>query len=153
MLQKIERFLVELVSEKGTRTLDEEELRIASAALLVHCAKADGHQSAEENVKLRSLMKEQFDLRSDQIETIIATAEQQEQEAVDLHRFTRVLHKQLDRDECKRMVQLLWEMADADGKIDSDERHIVSLTAHLLGIEVHDSVAARQAAIAKRDDQ
>jgi uncharacterized tellurite resistance protein B-like protein len=47
------------------------------------------------------------------------------------------------------MVQLLWEIADADGLIDSDERRMVSLTAQLLDVEVHDAVAARQAAQAK----
>jgi uncharacterized tellurite resistance protein B-like protein len=153
MLLKIEQFLIDLVSEKEPRKLDEVQLRIASAALLVHCARADGHQSSDEKTRLRTLMKERFDLPSEEIEAIIATAEQQEREAIDLHRFTRILHKHLDRDECKRMVQLLWEMADADGKIDNDERQIVSLTAHLLGVEVQDSVAARQAAVAKRKGQ
>ena len=153
MLQKIERFLTELVSEKVPRKLNDEELRVASAALLVHCAKADGRQSPNENSKLREIIKQRFGLASEEIEAVITAAEQEEREAVDLHRFTRVLHKYLVRDECKKMVQSLWEMADADGKIDNDERQIVSLTAHLLGIEVQDSVAARQAAIAKREGQ
>jgi uncharacterized tellurite resistance protein B-like protein len=50
------------------------------------------------------------------------------------------------------MVQLLWEIADSDGRIDSDERRMVSLTAQLLDVEVKDAVAARHAAQAKKRD-
>ncbi len=151
MLDKIERFLRGLAADAQSRQLDGDELRIAAAALLVHCARADGTKSAEEDAKLREFLGEHFALSEKEANAVIAAAERQERDAVDLYRFTRVLHARLDRAERKRMVQLLWEMADADGWIDHDEHQLVMLTAQLLDVEIRDSVAARQAALAKRD--
>jgi hypothetical protein len=42
------------------------------------------------------------------------------------------------------------EFVGCGGRIDSDERWMVSLTAQLLDVEVHDAVAARHAAQAKK---
>jgi uncharacterized tellurite resistance protein B-like protein len=149
MLRKIEVFFNRLLNEGSTKTLDDREIEIASAALLAHCAKADGEQSAEEAVHLRTVLGERFGLSPAEIDSVIEAAEARERDAIDLHQFTRVLHRSLDRAARIDMVRLLWEIADADGRIDSDERRMVSLTAQLLDVEVHDAVAARQAAQAK----
>lgn len=151
MLHRIENLFNRILNEDENQKLDAHEIEIASAALLVHCAKVDGEQSAEETTYLRSILAERYHLSRDEIDSVIEAAEAREREAIDLHRFTRVLHQNLDRDGRIHMVQMLWEIADADGRIDSDERRMVSLTAHLLDVEVHDAVAARQAAQAKRD--
>jgi uncharacterized tellurite resistance protein B-like protein len=149
MLRKIEVFFNRLLSEAESKKLDDHEIQIASAALLAHCAKVDGVQSAEETAHLRTVLAEKFELSGAEVDSVMEVAEARERDAIDLHRFTRVLHKNLDREARIHMVQLLWEIADADGLIDSDERRMVSLTAQLLDVEVHDAVAARQAAQAK----
>ncbi len=149
MLRKIEVFFNRLLNEGENKTLDPREIEIASAALLAHCAKVDGEQSAEEAAHLRAVLGERFDLTGAEVDSVLEAAEARERDAIDLHRFTRVLHRSLDRDARIHLVQLLWEIADADGLIDSDERRMVSLTAQLLDVEVHDAVAARQAAQAR----
>lgn len=150
MLREIENFFSRLIKEDEKEGLSTRECQIASAALLVHCAMADGKRSSEETEHLKSVLSEHFSLSESEVDSVIAIAAAQEREAVDLHRFTRVLHKRLDRDGRIRMVRHLWEIADADGRIDNDERSMVALTAKLLDVEVHDLVAARQAAETKR---
>jgi uncharacterized tellurite resistance protein B-like protein len=149
MLRNIEVFFNRLLNETEGQKLDGREIQIATAALLAHCAKADGEQSAEETAHLKAVLGERFSLTAPEIDSVIEAADERERDAIDLHRFTRVLHRSLDRDARIHMVQLLWEIADADGLIDSDERRMVSLTARLLDVEVHDAVAARQAAQAR----
>lgn len=151
MLRSIETFLSELFDDKAAQICDEEELRVACAALLVHCANADGVRSSAEDVKLRDILTLHFKLTADDINRVIAAAEQQERDAIDVHRFTRVLHQRLDRDGRQRMVGWLWQMANADGTINRDERNLVSLAAQLLDVEVRDSVALRQAAVDSGD--
>ena len=146
MLREIEKFFSHLLNEDAKETLLEREFEIACAALLVHCAMADGERSAEETKRITSVLGSHFRLSRDEVDSVIEVAVAQEREAVDLHRFTRVLHKHLDREERIRMVQLLWEIADTDGRINSEEQRMVSLKAKLLDVEVHDAVAARQAA-------
>jgi uncharacterized tellurite resistance protein B-like protein len=149
MLRNIEVFFNRLLNETEGQKLDGREIQIATAALLAHCAKADGEQSAEETAHLKAVLGERFGLTAPEIDSVIEAADERERDAIDMHRFTRVLHRSLDRDARIHMVQLLWEIADADGIIDSDERRMVSLTARLLDVEVHDAVAARKAAQAR----
>ena len=146
MFDSIEKFLGNLVQGTDAPELDEEQLRVAGAALLVHCANADGKRTSEEDAKLRQILASWFELTSADVDEVIAVAERQERDAVDLHRFTRVLHAQLDRDARRAMVRRLWDIAAADGRIDQDERHLVSRIAGLLDVELRDTVAARRAA-------
>jgi uncharacterized tellurite resistance protein B-like protein len=152
MLRNIEGFFNRILKADDNSKLDNREIEIASAALLAHCAKVDGEQSAEEAAHLRKVIGERFHLTLSEIDSVIEAADARERDAIDLHQFTRVLHQSLDRDARIHMVRLLWEIADADGCIDSDERRMVSLTAQLLDVEVHDAVAARQAVQAQRDE-
>lgn len=150
MLRKIEVLFNRIMRESENKKLDAREIEIASAALLAHCAKIDGEQCIAEAAHLKTVLGERFALTPAEIDSVIEAAEARQRDAIDLHQFTRVLHQSLDRDARIHMVRLLWEIADADGRIDSDERRMVSLTAQLLDVEVHDAVAARQAVQAKR---
>ena len=146
MISSIENFLTELFDGQPKQIVDEDEERVACAALLVHCANADGMRSSAEDAKLRQILSEHFKLSTGEIERVVTTAQQREADAVDIYQFTRILHQRLDREGRQRMVRWLWEVANADGVIDGDERHTVSLAAQLLDVEVRDSVALRQAA-------
>lgn len=146
MLHHIESFFQRLLSDAGVQRLDKHEIEIATAALLAHCARADGVQSPEETARLETVLSQRFHLTPDEVASVLERAEAREREAIDIHRFTRTLHKSLDREARIGIVRLLWEIADADGRIDHDEHRMVSLTARLLDVEVQDAVAARLAA-------
>lgn len=150
MLKTIDTFFSNLLTnDEPVEAHTEQELAIAAAALLVHCAMADGQRSPDEDAKLKSILKTGFELSDDDISAVISAAEKQEREALGLHQFTWKLHQNLNRQDRKRIVGWLWEMAQADGNIDGDESHIASLAARMLDVEVADSAALRQAA--KRD--
>lgn len=153
MLRTIESFLGDLFDNKPAQITDEEELRVACAALLVHCANADGERSPMEDAELRRILHAGYGLSDGDIERILQMAEARERDAIDLHRFTRVLHRRLDRDGRQQMVKWLWQVANADGTIDRAERNTVALAAQLLDVEVRDSVSLRQAAVDESNRQ
>ncbi|MGI9523378.1 MAG: TerB family tellurite resistance protein, partial [Hyphomicrobiaceae bacterium] len=147
MLESIESFLNDLFDGGDRVALDDDQVRIASAALLVHCARSDGRQSASEEGRLRTILSSHFALSDAEADQVVTTAAAQERDAVDIHRFTRVLHQRLDRVGRQQMIGWLWEVAQADGSIGPDEHRMVSLAAQLLDVETRDSVALRQAAV------
>lgn len=144
MLRQFQTLIDDILGAAQAATLDEEEVPIACAALLVHCAKADGHRSSEEDAKLRELLAAHYGLSSGDTQALIDEAERREAQASDVHRFTRVLHEALDRDGRLAVVRLLWEISHADNSIDHDERTIVNLVASLLHVELADVVALRR---------
>lgn len=148
MLDHIQRLLTRLVDDGETSagSVNRREIAVATAALLVNCARADGHDSPEETARLMSILTGELDLSQDEAASVRELAAERERDAIDIHRFTRILHARLDRDERKRVVGWMWEIAQADGLIDSNEANTVDLAAHLLDVEVRDRVALRQAA-------
>jgi uncharacterized tellurite resistance protein B-like protein len=71
-------------------------------------------------------------------------AEVREQEAVDLYRFTSVLCAGLDQDGRQRIIEMLWEVAMADGVLHEFESNLVWRAAELLGVSTRDRVRLRK---------
>lgn len=132
-------------NQSSVTNLREEELRLAAAALLVHAAVIDGQFDAEERNQLSALLQTRFDLDDSEVRRLIKEAEIREREAVDLYRFTSVLCSELDQDGRKRIVEMLWEMAMADGVVHEFESNLVWRAAELLGVSTRDRVLLRKA--------
>jgi uncharacterized tellurite resistance protein B-like protein len=135
--------------EKSARNFHENELRLASAALLVHASMIDGQFDAAERRTLKALLRERFELGDDEVRRLVRDAAQEESESVDLFGFTNVLCRELDQDGRKRIVEMLWEVVMADGVIHEFESSLVWRTAELLGVSTRDRVTLRQVVAAR----
>lgn len=145
MLKQFKTFLDDILGEqKPQGSLGEEEVRLACAALLVHCARADGEKSAEEDAKLSDVLAAHYQMSTEDVQLLIDDAEQREAATTDLHKFTWVLHQNLDREERLKIVRLLWEISHADQSIDHDEKAVVNLVASMLDVELAEVVALRR---------
>src|SRR4029078_4802083 len=130
--------------EARAGNLREDEMRLAAAALLVHAAVIDGEVAAEERRKLKFLLQERFALGDEETRRLMREAEAREQEAVDLYRFTSVLCAGLDQEGRQRIIEMLWEMAMADGVVHEFEANLVWRAAELLGVSTRDRVRLRK---------
>ena len=108
--------------------------QLATAALLVEMVHADADESADELQAVRAALKSAFDLDDDTITTIIKLAQDERDAATCLHEFTRSLNDVLDADGRTRVVELLWQVAYADGRLDVYEEHLVRKVADLLHV-------------------
>ncbi|MFY0615778.1 MAG: TerB family tellurite resistance protein [Hyphomicrobiaceae bacterium] len=150
MLKHFKSLIDDVLGDQKPTGLSAEEVQIACAALLVHCANADGHRSDVEDSKLRAVLADRYSLPPEDVGALIDDAEQRVADAGDLHKFTWVLHQNLDRDGRLEVVRLLWEISHADDNIDHDERAAVNLVASMLDVELADAVALRRR-VEKRD--
>ena len=125
--------------------LREEELRLAAAALLVHASAIDGDVDSAERRKLKALLQARFDLDGDALRKLLGEADAREVESVDLYQFTSVLCRELDQGGRKRIVEMLWEVAMADGVIHEFKANLVWRAAELLGVSTRDRVTLRKA--------
>ena len=105
----------------------------------------DGHADPAERRKLKVLLKERFDLESDELRPLLDEAVEREHESVDLYRFTSVLCRELDQDGRKKIVEMLWEVVLADGVLHEFESNLVWRTAELLGVSTRDRITLRKA--------
>jgi uncharacterized tellurite resistance protein B-like protein len=141
MLESFRKFLAD-VSQGGKHPahFEPNDYRLAAAALLVHAAEIDGNISDVERTALHQVIKRHFDLDETQTDMLLAEATQAEQEAVDLYHFTRLLNRALDEDGRRRMVEMMWEIVYADGRVTEFERNLIWRAADLLGISSRERI-------------
>jgi uncharacterized tellurite resistance protein B-like protein len=145
MLDLLKSFIADFSEgEKQPRHFDENDYRLAAAALLVHLTTIDGHASDAEQAKLRSVLQTRFSLDDAKTEELIAAATEADNEAVDLYHFTRLLNRTLDEDGRRRMIEMMWEIVYADGSRTEFEDNIVWRVADLLGISSRERIELRQ---------
>lgn len=131
-------------SEPETGNLDDEEIKVAAAALLVHATIVDGDVSRSETEVLRDVLERRFDLDHGQAGRLIAEAVEKEKDSVDLYGFTSVLTSHLDRNGRLKIVEMLWEIVVADGIIHEFEANLVWRAAELLGVTSRDRIRLRK---------
>lgn len=156
MLDGLRQFIADIVSpDVQTRAFDESDYRLAATALLIHVVSLDGEPTAKEKRKLHSLIETRFKLDPGTADHLIASATRAEGDAVDLYRFTSVIMREVDEEGRLRIVEMMWEMVFADGKVTEFEDNVLWRAADLLGISGRDRidlkhrVAEQQAGTAK----
>lgn len=128
---------------KPAHHFDENDYRLAATALLVHAARIDGQFADTERAKLRALVKSRFDLGETDADELLAEASELERDAIDLYHFTAQLNRALDEKGRARMVEMMWQVAYADGVISEFEDNLIWRAADLLGISQRERIALR----------
>ena len=81
---------------------------------------------------------------------LVLEATEAEHEAVDLYHFTSLINRSLDEDGRRRVVEMMWEMVYADGRVTELEDNLLWRAADLLGISSRDRIELRQRVAAHR---
>jgi len=125
---------------------DSAGLQVATAALLLEMMRMDRELKDDERQAIIHTLQKQFSLDSGQIDTLIALAEQEAQQANDYYQFTSLINKSCDQAQKIRIIENLWHVAMIDGHLDAHELHLMRKLADLLYIGHADYVAAKQRA-------
>jgi uncharacterized tellurite resistance protein B-like protein len=147
MFDALKRFVTEVTgTDAAARRFDEEDYRLAAVALLIHVASVDGKTDLAERRRLQAIIKERFGLEANVAAELTAMAEQSDREAVDFYQFTSVLKRALDDDGRLKIVEMLWDIAFADGVVHEFEENTIWRIAELLGVSTRERVLLRQRA-------
>ena len=154
MLDGLRQFIADVVSPNAhhERNFDDTGYRLAATALLIHVISLDGEPSEIEKRKLHSLLESHFGLTPGVADQLIVSATLVEGEAVDLYHFTSVIMRSVNEEGRRRIVEMMWELAFADGQVSEFEDNVVWRAADLLGvssrdrIELKHRIAGRQSA-------
>ena len=106
--------------------------RLAVATLLVEIARADFDVDPTERIAIRRMLGASYGLDPESAGELLARAEHAVEESVSLHEFTSRLNDELSPKEKTGIVEMLWRVAFADGRIDKYEEHLVRKAADLL---------------------
>ncbi|MEO1576545.1 MAG: TerB family tellurite resistance protein [Pseudomonadota bacterium] len=110
----------------------EHVLRVATAALLVEVARADHSFDPAEQAAMLSLVAQRFGLSADETRALTDEAAEAAGDAVSVYEFAQQLHETLSVDDKSEVVNLLWQVAYADGRLDKYENSLVLKISDLM---------------------
>ena len=116
----------------------QEPLELATAALLLELSRADFSESAAEQEAISHLLQKRFKTSAETTDKLMADAARRADRAVSLHEFTHRLNRELPEADKLAIVEMLWQVSNADGSIDKHEEQLVQRIAGLLHISDRD---------------
>lgn len=125
-----------------------EPLELATAALLVELARSDFSESEVERQAIRHLLEERFAIGAGEMDKLLAEAARRADRAVSLHEFTHRLNSELPYDEKRAIVEMLWRVSYADGRVDKHEEQLITRIAGLLHVSDRDRIRAKLKVVA-----
>lgn len=121
----------------------EHALRLATAALLVETAMADHKFGLAEQKALHSILQRVYELTAKETKELARIAKEEVENSVSLDQFTRLLDRDLNPAQKFHVMELLWEVAFADGRLDKYEEYLIRKLADLLHVPHKEFIRAK----------
>lgn len=126
-----------------------QDLRLSVAVLLVEAAGQDDRFDARERAAITELLVQKFSLNADECAQLLAAAEARAAQMVQIHGHTSAIFEQMAPQDRLHVIEMLWEVAYADGVLDPEEDLLIRRVAGLLYVSDRDRVLARQRVVAR----
>lgn len=124
----------------------ERALHLATTALLIEVCRADNDISDIELDTVAETVMSTFALDRNETAELISSARAESDASVDLFQFTRLVDARLSPAEKVHVIELLWRVAFADGRLDRYEEYVIRKLADLLHVAHRDFISAKLAA-------
>lgn len=134
-------------SEPQTRQQQHDPLRLATAAVLLDIAYADGKFSPAEDGNVAEFLSRRFQLGRDDAKELLEAAEEIRRKTVDHFALTHYIRKNTPLAERIEIVKTMWRLVYSDGKLTDYEGYLVRKLADLLGLEHRVMIDAKSAVL------
>lgn len=122
---------------------EEVPVELATAVLLVEAMRADQGLGDDERAALMRLLERRFSLDAQDLQELLASAEERSRRSNDYFSFTSVLNERLRHEQKIEVIELMWRVAYVDGYADAGESHVISKVAGLLHVTHGEYIAAK----------
>jgi uncharacterized tellurite resistance protein B-like protein len=130
-------------------TARAEDAQVAAAALMVEAARLDGSFTDQERDRIRTLLVERFRLTPWLAAELLARAERTATESVAWQGFTQAIKDGLAPEERIGVIEMLWEVVYADGRLHDYEASLLRRVTGLLYVGDRESGEARLRVMAR----
>ncbi|MBX7199759.1 MAG: TerB family tellurite resistance protein [Rhodospirillaceae bacterium] len=139
----IDKLLSFLTGEQSAAPSDKDDLQLAVAALLVEAAWRDDVFDQEERAAVEQVLCGHFGISNGEAKDLVATVEAKGQ-AGQLFGFTSKIVKAWEEPERIQLIEMLWEVAYADGVLDPQEDALIRKVAGLIYVTDQERGFARK---------
>jgi uncharacterized tellurite resistance protein B-like protein len=113
----------------------QKQLQVASAALLIEMARADGVFSVEEREQVISSLQDQFGLEVEYVNDLIELSSTQLSDSISLYEFSSIINEHFSNDDKLELLKNLWRLIYTDKKLDRYEDRLIKIIGGMINIE------------------
>lgn len=147
MLAKLQHFFNSKLVDTNQHPVDNNLLQLSAAALLIELSRADFQRDESEKSAISAALTKAFALDTDELKELMSLAEEQNREATSLHQFTQLINQHYADEEKYRLIEMLWQVAVADGEISKYEDHLIRKIADLIYVPHREFIRAKLAVL------
>ena len=115
-------------------TPSQERIRIATAVILLEVAHADDEFSPQEHTHIIDILKKGFNLDNARVRELIEISEEERNGSIDIWHFTNLINENYSDEEKYSIIEKVWQVIYADGRLDKYEDYIAHKLSNLLHI-------------------
>lgn len=135
MLKDIRKFFQEnLLSDEPAENGMTKGIEYATAALMIELAKADFEEDDIERQLILAMLRDTFEIDGDLLTELMSTAEAASADASDLFQFTSLVNEHYNNEQKILLLESLWRVAYADGRLDKYEEQFIRKIAGLINL-------------------
>lgn len=124
-----------------------DPLRLATAAILLDIANADGIFTPAEDGDVTGFLSRRFELSSEDAQELLDAADEIRRKTVDHFALTNYIRRNTPLEERIDIVKTMWRLVYSDGTLTDYEGYLVRKLADLLGLEHHVMIDAKSAVL------
>jgi uncharacterized tellurite resistance protein B-like protein len=109
-------------------------IQVATAVMLLEVANADEEFSDTEKESIVEILKDNFDLSNEEVQELISVSDEERKGSVDLWHFANIINENYSDQEKYSIMENIWKVICADGRLDKYEDHIVHKLTKILHI-------------------
>jgi len=125
---------------------DKKRIQIAACALLLEIAAIDGEFSAEEQDLILSILRKDNHMSDEEAHSLMREAQSERDKSIDLWRFASLINQNYSEEEKMHVIETVWKVIFADGRLDGHEDHLVHGLAGLLRLSHAQLIEAKMKA-------
>ena len=118
-------------------------IQVATAVILLEVANADDDFSEAELDTVVSILKDNFNLTDEEVSDLIEISDEERKGSVDMWHFANIINENYSEAEKQSVMENIWRVIYADGRLDKFEDHIVHKLATILHISHKKMIEAK----------
>jgi uncharacterized tellurite resistance protein B-like protein len=128
---------------RGSSTIGERRLQLASAVLMVSVVRADLESLQDEHHALQRAVGRALDLHEEAATLVVRVAEEALARGVSFGALLQRIESECTLDQKRQLVESLWRIAFADAELAGHEEYLVRKIANNIGLSMADLVETK----------
>lgn len=139
----LKRLLQVFAPASGATADDPQRIPLAAAVLLLEVAHADGEFHPEEEQLIGAVLTERFAVAVELQQELLELADQHRNASSGLHQFTREINTAFSQPEKEQIIEAIWQLVYADGRLDRYEDALMRQLGTLIGLSHRQLIEAK----------